>query len=633
MSVDVDMMFSELNRGLKARANPDVEFDPLELARIIFPWEWIKYQRELLHMLLSDSWTRLVVLAPPRHRKPLWIGTLVTLPDGRSKLLADIQPGDEIVSGFGNIRRVKAVYDQGLLPTIEIITKRGSVYSAHDHPFLTTKGFKDAINLRPGDFLLSTPRRKPIPVIYVQPAGLRPCRCLDIETDHTFLANSFIVHNTSIVSLFAAISLGLDNTNRIMFASHTRDYSALLMNQVEEIMKTPAYRRIFGDILPKQLYASSNQTSRALTITNVRWTTYERHLPNRPPRIKDPTMLAISPDSGTPGFGASLILADDLVSQANSSSPTRRKHLEHWFKASLLKRLDPDGKILVVGARFYKHDLYGTLLDEGWEHIILTASPEKPLWPQKWPAALLEQKRQEDPVFFPAQYLQDPQDVEGAGLDPSWFSFYIEAPENMAIFAGVDPGITDSRGSKTAYVIVGRTVTGEVLLIDGASKFMRGGQLLQLINTIQERYKPVAIGFESNGPQQSIMELITNSQELQPGTNLVGVPSLTSKYLRMSSLAAYARSGRLKLPGSLTRRGEIEPDSIAKQFLSAWASFPSGDTDFLDAYDKAVQLALQGPPPAVAKPDPNRDRRIVKPFSGPAFTRVFRDRRRFDDEI
>lgn len=494
------MIERQLLRGLRVAAGRK-SFDPLEIAQTVFPWEWAPYQKEMLMLLLSDAWRRLVILAPPRHRK------------------------------------------------------------------------------------------------------------------------------TSCVALWIALEIGRNPHLRVLVASHTRDYSALLLSQVEEIMKTPIYRRTFGDLLPASCYEGRVSGEQLQT---SRWTTYERHLPNRPVYIKDPTFLALSPDSGTPGFGADIIVCDDLVSQANSSSPTKRRHIEHWFKASLLKRLEPEGRCLVVGARFYKEDLYGVLLKEGWDHKIYRASPEQPLWPAVWPSEALEQKQREDPLFFPAQFLQDPQDVEGGELDPAWFQFYLSAPPvtEMAIFGGVDMAITESTGSNFAYAVVGRTASGQVLLLDVFTRRLPGHQVLQAINTMQAAWEPIAIAWESNGAQQTVMEMLMKNPELRPGTNLVGVPSLTSKYLRLTSIAGYARVGKILLPGRLNPAGELEPTEEAQMVLDAWSKFPGGNVDLLDAFEKAVSLALQGPPPAVGREIEGRKPKqpILRRPLEPAFGRVFRSR-------
>lgn len=433
---------------------------------------------------------------------------------------------------------------------------------------------------------------------------------------------------TTIVAGFMAIFLGEDPSRRIMVVSHTRDYSALLMNQVEAIMKMPLFKRYYGDLIPKS--------------GKSRWTTYERHIARRPVWIKDPSMIALSPDSGTPGYGADLIIADDLVTQANSSSPTRRRNVERWFDGSLLKRLEPDGHILVVGARFYKEDLYGTLIKRGgWKQHILKSSPKEPLWPWRWSGAAIKEKQLEDPVFFPAQYQQNPREIDSGILDPAWFSHYINIPEHIAIFAGIDP-IVKIAGSKFSYCVVGRDANGTVYLLDHYSAHHDDQDQPGLLDLMYERWRPAVAAYESNGPQESAMRFIHKA--MKHPLNIIPVPSLVSKYLRLSSIAGHVRTGRVLVPGEWDVTGsELKPSKLAEAITTAWGQFPAGDLDLLDSFEKAVTVALSGPPPAfgsqsaidlealrrklgteesIKKP---RNLNDYFPIKAPAYGRVFRE--------
>lgn len=428
-------------------------------------------------------------------------------------------------------------------------------------------------------------------------------------------------HRKSVIgSIYCAIRIGENPDTRVMVASHTRDYSILLMNQIENVMKLPIFKRAYGDLLPTGA-------------DKVTWARHERHLPNRSTHIKDPTLLALSPDSGTPGYGADIIIIDDIVTQANSSSPTKRKHIIHWVYGSLLKRLEPDGRVLVIGARFYKDDLYGQFKrSKGWDTREYTATPEEPLWPWRWGTEELKQKELEDPVFFAGQYQQKPKSLAAGTLNPDWFQYWIETPplSNMAIFCGIDP-IIKEKGSKFAYVIIGRSPDGVMYVLDSYSARHKATDQPRLLDAIYDEWQPHAIAWESNGPQEAVMELTL--QQVTNPLNMIKVPSIVDKYLRLSSVAGHLRQGKLLIPGELTDDGDMKPDSTVKKLYTAWGDFPGGDDDILDAFEKAVKLAMQGPPPAFGS---SRDSEIKSPVRGknrraggnifqPSFGRVFRE--------
>jgi hypothetical protein len=472
---ELDRGLDRLRDGLGVRGEVD-RVDPLELAQTLFPWEWTEYQREILLTLVRGEWRRMILLAPPRHRK------------------------------------------------------------------------------------------------------------------------------TTIVAVFMAIHVGEDPTSRIMVASHTKDYSALLIDQVVGVMKTPLYKRSYGDLLPRPT-------------DDVRWALYEKYIPRRPVYVRDPTFKALSPDSGTPGYGATLIVCDDLISQANSQSPAMRAHVNHWFHGSLLKRLEPDGKCLVIGARFYKDDLYGDVLKKAnWEKKIYTSTPEDPLWPERWGHADLKQQELDDPVFFPAQYLQEPVDIGGSGmLDKAWFHYWFEVPEVMVIYAGVDPIIKDTRkSSKFSYVVVGRDIEGKIYILDAYSQYHNAEKQPELLDAMWRRWKPHVVSFESNGPQEAVMVLI--EQQLKTPLNLVGRPSIVSKPLRLASIAGKVRTGKVLVHGRVGRDGTVEPESgiHSSEIVDAWATFPAGDVDLLDAFEKAVSIADEGPPPAFGSATEEEIRRNLR---------------------
>lgn len=403
------------------------------------------------------------------------------------------------------------------------------------------------------------------------------------------------------VAIFVANEVGKNPNLRVMVASHTRDFAALLINQVVEIMKTPLFKRSYGDLVPTGA-------------DNSKWSAYEKHIPNRPIYLRDPTFLALSPESGTPGFGADLIIADDLVTQANSSSPTLRAHLLHWFKGSLLKRLEPEGRILVVGARFYREDLYGHVLTlRNWEHLIYPSTPENPLWPEIWTAEALEQAERDDPIFFPAQYKQEPIDITISGfLDRGWFSYYLELPTNLVILGGLDANVSKAkRSSKFSDCIVGRDSRGMVYLLDAYSAHHSTDEQPDLIDALYLTWHPQLVAWETDGTQAA--QLVLMQKILKQPVPLIGRPSLVSKPLKMAALAGHVRAGKVFLRGEVKEDGTIGPAPGPSQAIwDAWGNFPAGDLDLLDSFQKACSLALEGPPPATGNSAPDKNKPVPR---------------------
>lgn len=127
--------------------------------------------------------------SPPGAGKPVHVDEPVFMGDGTYKRLGDIQVGDFVMTHAGRPRRVSAVYEQGVIPTVKITTESGRIIrAAPDHPFLTPQGHVNAGDLVPGQALaaLSEPRA------FDNPRGER--------SDHEFRLAGYYVGDGSMSS-------------------------------------------------------------------------------------------------------------------------------------------------------------------------------------------------------------------------------------------------------------------------------------------------------------------------------------------------------------------------------------------------------------------------------------------------
>lgn len=74
--------------------------------------------------------------------------------------------------------------------------------------------------------------------------------------------------------------------------------------------------------------------------------------------------LATSPTGTATGFGASLLIIDDLIKNAEEANNelTKEKHWS-WFTDTMLSRLEEGGKIIIIMTRWASDDLAGRALD------------------------------------------------------------------------------------------------------------------------------------------------------------------------------------------------------------------------------------------------------------------------------
>lgn len=127
------------------------------------------------------------------------------------------------------------------------------------------------------------------------------------------------------------------------------------------------------------------------------------------------------------GRGANLLVIDDPIKNwEEAHSVTVREAIWNWYRSTARPRLEPEGSIVIMMARWHREDLIGRLLledKEPWDYFALPALAQKddplgrvvgiPLWPERYGLDALEKTRLD------------------IGED-AWKSLYQQAPETVA---------------------------------------------------------------------------------------------------------------------------------------------------------------------------------------------------------
>jgi len=392
-----------------------------------------------------------------------------------------------------------------------------------------------------------------------------------LESEHEILILAPPGHaKTTLLLAWCAYRLGLEPNLRVMVATHTASYSEQLLAAIETILRSREFVSIFGEVCPP--------------LGTGKWTTTQKFLLRTDLRIKDPSLLAIGVGSSTIGNRADLIIADDLVTQANSLTPTLRSHLSDWFWGSLRKRLEPEGQIIVTGARFYAQDLYSELLNS-FKSFVFRTSPEKVLWPERYGKAEIEKARQQNYFSYLSQYQQQPVDLEAGFLKEGWLSYYIEEPKDLKIYQGIDPCLK-RKGDYFCLVTIGldRAETAYVLdLIRLQADFE---EQKRLILSQYERWQPFLMMIEVNAAQTFLAETLLARRALP----LQRVVNEFPKHVRFTTMATHFKNNKVLLPGNLLPNGRLAPKDCVRALVEEWRNYPRGTTDTLDA----LELALRG---------------------------------------
>jgi predicted phage terminase large subunit-like protein len=145
---------------------------------------------------------------------------------------------------------------------------------------------------------------------------------------------------------------------------------------------------------------------------------------------------AVSLGGATTGFGADLIVIDDLMKAQDAGSEARRESVTTYYREALLSRLNAptEGSVIAVQQRLHEDDLPALLMASGtYTHLNLPAIAEAPqrvplynerIWtrpqgevldPGRVPLSSLEAIRTEmGSAGFTAQYQQNPVPPDGA---------------------------------------------------------------------------------------------------------------------------------------------------------------------------------------------------------------------------
>ena len=275
------------------------------------------------------------------------------------------------------------------------------------------------------------------------------------------------------------------------------------------------------------------------------------------------------------------------------------------------KRLEPDGRLFVVGTRWSYLDLYAELLEEwaakrpeipdGCTHLVLPAIDEanNVLWEAKWPLpALLTKKTEVGPIMWSAQYLHNPSPIEGTELKKEWLHYWdpeIDDPAkkihklpnraDLLLFQGWDLGISEATTSNpTVGLTLGISREGRTFVLDYERKQLDFPAQVAAVESLALAWKPQKIGIEAVDHQKALPQWVKRG--LNP---VVPIEQTRNKILRIQSLAPCFENGTI----CIARTGQDD-------LLMAYLQFPKGRNDILDALEIAFRITRTHLAPGVA---------------------------------
>ncbi|CUX73791.1 hypothetical protein BN3589_03005 [Clostridium sp. C105KSO14] len=253
--------------------------------------------------------------------------------------------------------------------------------------------------------------------------------------------------------------LGNDQTQKIMTGSYNETLSTMFSKNVRNDIqeeKADENRIVFSDIFPG---VSIKHGDGAMNLWSLEGG-YNNY-------------LATSPTGTATGFGATLLIIDDLIKNAEEANNelTKEKHW-NWFTDTMLSRLEEGGKIIIIMTRWASDDLAGRALEHFREagakirHISMKALQDDGtmLCPE-----VLSRKSYEAKIkamgadIASANYQQDPIDLKGR-LYTSFKTYSGELPQFKEIRNYTDTA--DTGEDYLCSINYGVTFANEAYVLD-----------------------------------------------------------------------------------------------------------------------------------------------------------------------
>ena len=269
-----------------------------------------------------------------------------------------------------------------------------SVWKRSPHIELMERAFLDAINA---------------------PGGGRLCICVSVRHGKSMFGSR----------IFPAWYLGTHPDNRVMLAGHEADFASRHGRAARDLLTYYGPEKFNVRVSPRSEAAN-------------RWDL----------DVREGGMLTLGVGGSPIGRGGNVVIVDDPYrNYADAMNPRVREATWTWFMGTMMTRLEADGTIIVIMARWHPEDLVGMLeaTEPGrWTVISMPAlctNPEddllgrslgEALWPDRWPVEALLQRKEsvslvDGEAVWDSQYQQDPRASVGDFFDSKTWT-WIEHP-------------------------------------------------------------------------------------------------------------------------------------------------------------------------------------------------------------
>jgi predicted phage terminase large subunit-like protein len=255
-------------------------------------------------------------------------------------------------------------------------------------------------------------------------------------------------------------------------------------------------------------------------------------------------------------------------------------------------------QICVVGTILHYDSFLSELLDETkykrfvkrrYMAVDIEWTPESVLWPEKWSLTDLRLKEEDlGSVFFNQEFRNLPISSETQFFQEDWIKQHQYFREELGFIALAkvtyhDPAISLKR--KADYfgsITVGIRENGKILVLRAEQRKMPFTQQVDYIIRLWDEERPEVVGIEDQAYQEALKQTIDEvSTTTGRYMNIVGVPHLTDKFMRIAKISSLVENGTI----------QFLLDGTQKALINQLLFLGKIKDDLADALESAVALA------------------------------------------
>lgn len=310
----------------------------------------------------------------------------------------------------------------------------------------------------------------------------------------------------------------------------------------------------------------------------------------RPAHVIGPSVAAFGVGAGSTGTRADMLICDDIVDVRSLHSAADRHRVRTYFQENLLNLLEPEGRCWNLATPWHPDDLNAHLKKNrmfAWFQRAVGPNLE-PVWPEKWPTELLEQRRAEiGEASFSRGYRLQALDEQSLLMPAAWVQFWEDEMvrhQYSRVVLAIDPAVSLKRtADASALVVVGRLQDRqECRVLQALAKRVSTPELIVLIDDLDQQWQPDVILFESNAAFLGIKDLLQHHARF--GSRVLGVTQSRSKASRISALSVPVQNGALRLQG---RGSGVHPSQ--RELFEEMTGYPmTAHDDLVDALAMAT---------------------------------------------